>query len=326
MSAVLVVAEHSRGVLRPMSLEALAAGRQLALGLGAPLHAAVCGASVGDLAGALARYAAAAVHAVEHPLLAAYTADATTAALHQLIARAAPAAVVFPHTYQARDFAPLLATRLGRPLITDVTGIRFEDGAPVFERQLFQGRLHADYAIASSGPVLVSVQAGAFRADALEAGTAPVEAFVPELEAAAIRQQPEEPFRESARAVDLASAGVIVAVGRGIREEGNIELARRLAEALGAELAASRPICDHGWLPMERQVGSSGQTVAPKLYIALGISGAIQHLVGMRGSKCIVAVNKDMHAPIFEAADYGVAGDLLEVVPALTEEVLKARS
>ena len=139
------------------------------------------------------------------------------------------------------------------------------------------------------------------------------------IESKDIRQQPEAPFQEARQAVDLSQAERIVSVGRGIREEGNIALARRLAEALGAEIAASRPICDAGWLPMERQVGSSGQTVAPKLYLALGISGAIQHLVGMKGSSTVVAINKDPDAPIFEVADFGIVGDLFEIVPAMIE-------
>jgi electron transfer flavoprotein alpha subunit len=141
-----------------------------------------------------------------------------------------------------------------------------------------------------------------------------------------IRTSPEEPFREAAQTVDLSAAEIIVSVGRGIREKENIPVVEELAQALGAELAASRPICDNGWLPMQRQVGSSGQTVSPKVYIAVGISGAIQHLVGMKGSKSVVAINKDENAPIFEIADYGIVGDLFEVVPALTAAVRKAKS
>ena len=169
------------------------------------------------------------------------------------------------------------------------------------------------------------IQAGAFRADQLEAGTATVENFTPELTADKIRAKPLDPFRESARAVDLTAAEIIVSVGRGIKEKENIPIVEELAKALGAELAASRPICDSGWLPMERQVGSSGQTVSPKVYMAIGISGAIQHLVGMKGAKTIVAINKDANAPIFEVADYGIVGDLFEIVPALVEEVKKAK-
>jgi len=247
--------------------------------------------------------------------------------LHQLIRNQSDTKwVVFPHTYQVRDYAPALACRMGEVLIGDVTGI--EDG-PVFTRQLMQGRLNGSYRHSGNGPCFVSVQAGAFRADSVEtqvnAAPAPIELFTPALEPAQIRTAPSEPFRESAQTVDLGSAQRIVSVGRGIKGAENLPLIEALAGALGAELAASRPICDNGWMPMERQVGSSGQTVAPKLYVAVGISGAIQHLVGMKGSQCIVAINKDPDAPIFEVADYGIAGDLFEVVPALTEAVKAGR-
>jgi electron transfer flavoprotein alpha subunit len=230
--------------------------------------------------------------------------------------------VVFPHTYQVRDFAPALAARLGQVLISDVVAIG--DG-PVFTRQLMQGRLIGNYRHQGNGPCFVSVQAGAFRADAVQAGTAEIVNFEPQIDSAQIRTKPGEPFRGSAQTVDLGSAPLIVAVGRGIKEAENLSLVQDLASSLGAEIAASRPICDSGWLPMERQVGSSGQTVAPKLYVAVGISGAIQHLVGMKGSQCIVAINKDPEAPIFEVADYGIVGDLFEVVPALTEALKAAK-
>jgi electron transfer flavoprotein alpha subunit len=197
---------------------------------------------------------------------------------------------------------------------------------PVFTRQLLQGRLQGSYRHTGSGPCFVSVQAGAFRADALQAGTAEVTTFSPALDAGQIRTRPEPPFRGSEQTVDLGSAPLIVSVGRGIKEAENLPLVQDLAKALGAELAASRPICDNGWLPMDRQVGSSGQTVSPRLYLAVGISGAIQHLVGMKGSQCIVAINKDADAPIFEVADYGIVGDLFEVVPALTEAVKAAKA
>src|SRR5262249_15926931 len=254
-----------------------------------------------------------------------YTADAFTAAMEALIRHANPALVLFPHTYQTRDFAPKLATRFERVLISDVIHARVEDGSPVFVRQLFQGKLNADVKPSGAGPHFASLQAGAWRADAVQAGSAQVEKFTPPLDAAQIRQKPEAPFRESTRAVDLGAAELIVSVGRGIREKENIPVVEDLARALGAELAASRPICDAGWLPMERQVGSSGQTVSPKMYRCVGSSAAIQHLVGMKGAKTIVAINKDKDAPIFEVADYGIVGDLFEVVPALVEEIKKIK-
>jgi electron transfer flavoprotein alpha subunit len=287
---------------------------------------AIVGAQTESLAAEIATWHLDQVVRVEHPLLARYTADGFTLALQQLIQFKTPAYVVFPHTYQVRDYAPALAARLGQVLIGDVVAIG--DG-PVFTRQLMQGRLNGNYRSTGSGPCFLSVQAGAFRAEAPGAdpgaSAATVTIFVPTLDAAQIRTTPGEPFRGSSQAVDLGSAQRIVCVGRGIKEAENLSLVRDLATALDAELAATRPICDNGWLPMERQVGSSGQTVAPKLYLAVGISGAIQHLVGMKGSQCVVAINKDPNAPIFEVADYGIIGDFLEAVPALTEAVKAAR-
>jgi electron transfer flavoprotein alpha subunit len=241
-----------------------------------------------------------------------YTADAYAAAVEELVRKTNPALVVFGHTYQTRDYAPKLAARFGRVLISDVIAGK----PPVFVRQMFQGKFNADVRLMGEGPHFISIQAGAWRP--IEA---PVDVFTPDH--ATSRQVAEPPFRESARAVDLTAADIIVSVGRGIKEKENIPVVEALAQALGAELAASRPICDAGWLPMERQVGSSGQTVAPKVYIAVGISGAIQHLVGMKGAKTIVAINKDPDAPIFEIADYGIVGDLFEVVPALIEALKK---
>jgi electron transfer flavoprotein alpha subunit len=230
---------------------------------------------------------------------------------------------VLPHTYQVRDYAPALAARFNQVLISDVVAIA---EGPVFTRQLMQGRLNGSYRPTGEGPCFVSVQAGAFAAEAATAAApATIATFTPTLDAAQIRTRPGEPFRAGTQAVDLSSAQLIVGVGRGIKTQENIPLVEELATALGAELAASRPICDNGWLPMERQVGSSGQTVAPKLYLAVGISGAIQHLVGMKASQCIVAINKDPDAPIFEVADYGIVGDLMEVVPALTAAVKAAK-
>jgi electron transfer flavoprotein alpha subunit len=315
--SVLVVMERSGGGWHRASWEALAAGQQLADAIGAPASAAVLGSGVD--AAELRSKQLERVYVLDSAELAAYTPDAFTSALEVLIRDKQPRYVLLPHTYQVRDFAPKLATRFNQVLVSDVIEIRH----PVFVRQLFQGKLNADVRIGGEAPHFVSVQAGAFRADAVQSGSAEVEAVTPKI--GQIRTRPAEPFRESGRAVDLTAAEIIVSVGRGIREKENIALVEQLATALGGELAASRPICDNGWLPMDRQVGSSGQTVAPKVYIAVGISGAIQHLVGMKGAKTIVAINKDSEAPIFEVADYGIVGDLFEVVPALTEEVKKAR-
>jgi electron transfer flavoprotein alpha subunit len=323
MSGVLAVLEQREGTLHKMALEALAAAQQMGAGLDLPVFAAVLGSGVEAVAQTLAGYKLNKIHALDHELLAQYTPDGYTAALRPLIEAHRPRYVIFPHTYQVRDFAPKLATALGRVLISDVISQHVVDGALVLVRQLFQGKISADVRFDGEPPYFASVQAGAFRADTLEKGNAPVEKMTPDLRPEQIRTKPLELFRESQRAVDLGAAEIIVSVGRGIKEAENIAIVQRLADALGAELAASRPICDSGWLPMERQVGSSGQTVAPKMYLAVGISGAIQHLVGMKGSKTIVAINKDPEAPIFEVADYGIVGDLFEVVPAMIEALKK---
>src|SRR5665213_1173227 len=324
--SVLVVMEQKSGTgWNRMSFEALAAGHKLAADLGVACSAAVVGTaeSIAPLAQELADKKLETVWTVGHALLARYTADAWCAALEQLIAEAKPKYIVFPHTYQVRDFAPALATRLRQVLISDVTAVH---EGPVFVRQWMQGKLNADYRHSGEGVCLVSVQAGTFRADTVESGSAQVKEFAPRIDAAQIRTTPGEPFREAAQTVDLTAAPLIVSVGRGIGEQENLGIVEELAQALGAELAASRPICDAGWLPMDRQVGSSGQTVSPKLYIAVGISGAIQHLVGMKGAKTVVAINKDPDAPIFEVAHYGIVGDLFEVVPALVEEIKKSKA
>jgi electron transfer flavoprotein alpha subunit len=331
--SVLAILEQQNGQFHRMSWETLAAAQQLAAALGTTVEAAVVGKGIASLSStglaAEASKNAAKIWAVEHDLLDAYTADGYTIALEQLIRKAQPALVLFPHTYRTRDFAPKLATRFSKVLVSDVIAARVESGDIVLVRQLFQGKLNGEVHLSTVGPQFASVQAGAWRADSLETssgGSSSVETFSPAIDAAQIRQQAEAPFREAARAVDLTAAEIIVSVGRGIKEESNISVVAELAEVLGAELAASRPICDAGWLPMERQVGSSGQTVAPKMYVAVGISGAIQHLVGMKGSKTIVAINKDANAPIFEVADYGIVGDLFEVIPALVEAVKKAKA
>jgi len=321
MSGVLVVMEQKGAVWHRISLEALAAAQKLAADLGVGCSAAILGMDTAELAADLAAKKLDAVWTVEDAALTSYTADGWVAALEQLVAEARRQYIVFPHTYQVRDYAPALATRLGQVLISDVTAM---GAGPVFTRQWMQGKLNADYKHSGDGPCLISVQAGSFRADAIEAGTAEIRSFKPVLDAARIRTRPGEPFREAAQTVDLSAAPVIVSVGRGIGEQESLSLVEDLAAALGAELAASRPICDAGWLPMERQVGSSGQTVAPKLYLAIGISGAIQHLVGMKGAKTVIAINKDEAAPIFDVADVGIVGDLFEIVPALTKAIKAA--
>lgn len=324
--SVLAVLELGAGQWRRLSWETLAAGQQLGAATGLPVCAAALGRGLKTPVAELTGKRLERVYAIDHELLATYTADGFTAALEVLIRRVRPRYVLLPHTYRTRDFAPKLATRFGRVLVSDVIAWRFEEGRPVFVRQLFQGKLNADVRAAEGEPVFVSLQAGAFASVPVVEGSAQVEWVAPELEPALIRARPGEPFQESRRSVDLSAAERIVAVGRGIKEQQNLRIVEELAEALGAELAASRPVCDNGWLPMERQVGSSGQVVSPRLYVAVGISGAIQHVVGMKGARTIVAINKDREAPIFEVADYGIVGDLFEVVPALAAELRKSRS
>jgi electron transfer flavoprotein alpha subunit len=312
---VLVIAEQREGRLNRATWEAIAAAQQL----GGAVRVVVIGAGVDAVAGEVAAAQVEEVIAVDAAALAEYTADGFVLALAALIGEEQPDLVCLPHTYQTRDFAPALAARLGRALVTDVTAVKKDGAAVTYVRPVFQGKLNADVVAEGPVPHFVTFQIGSFRADAAARGSAAVsirKANVA-IDPGAIRQKPEAPFKETKQAVDLSQAERIVAVGRGIKGQEHLKLAEDLAQELCAELAASRPICDSGWLPMDRQIGSSGQTVAPKLYVALGISGAIQHLVGMKGSRTIVAINKDSEAPIFEVADYGIAGDLFEVVPAV---------
>jgi electron transfer flavoprotein alpha subunit len=290
-----------------------------------PVKVAVLGASTAGVAQEVASAAVAEVLVAEHAALEPYTPDGYASAARTLIESAAPAYVLLPHTYQTRDFAPLLAARLRKPLITDVTGVTGSGADATFVRPMFQGKLAAQVKPVGGPPAIVTTQIGAFRADAAQkGGSASVTKIDIQIDQMTVRQKPEPPFREAKQAVDLGQAERIVAVGRGIKSQENIPLAEKLAKAIDAEVAASRPICDNGWLPMERQIGSSGQTVAPKLYVALGISGAIQHLVGMKGARTIVAINKDAEAPIFEVADYGIVGDLFEIAPAIIAELEKS--
>lgn len=326
-NTILVVVEQREGKLNRVSWETIAAAQAIAAQTGGSVEAAVFGSGVAGIANEVAGKKVNKVYAIESPKLADYTPDGVVAALKQFIQQKQPTLVLMPHTYQVRDFAPQLATSLGRTLISDATGFRKEGDKLLFTRQMFQGKFAADVSFASEPPHFATFQSGAFRGDKAEAGAsaAPVETVNVEIPDSAIRTKPEAPFKEAKQAVDLTQAEIIVSVGRGIKEQKHIELARQLAEALGGEIAASRPICDSGWLPMDRQIGSSGQTVAPKLYLAIGISGAIQHIVGMKGSRSVIAINKDAEAPIFEIADVGVVGNLFDIVPALTEEVKKAK-
>jgi electron transfer flavoprotein alpha subunit len=328
---ILVIVEQREGKLNRVSWETIAAGQAISAQTGWTLEATVVGSNSGSgvaaIAGEIAAKKVAKVYDIESAKLEPYTPDAFVYALKEFLEKHPAKLVLMPHTYQVRDFVPKLATALQTTAISDVIGYKYEGGKLLFTRQMFQGKFVADVSFAGSGPCFVTFQNGSFRADKVEAGAAaaPVETVNIDIPDGVVRNHPQEVFKEAKQAVDLTQAEIIVSVGRGIKEQKNIELAKQLADALGGELAASRPICDNGWLPMDRQIGSSGQTVAPKLYLALGISGAIQHIVGMKGARSIVAINKDSEAPIFEICDYAVVGNLFDIVPPLIEEVKKAK-
>jgi len=320
---ILVFIEQKDCTLNKASVEAITAAQMIGRDLGKEVSAVIACAKDCPLAEQIAEFDLAKVIVAKNEKLAAYTPDGYTDALEAVIRSARPAYVVMAHTYQARDYCPRLAARFGRELLGDCIRYRSEGDGLVFTRRIFLGKLDADVALRGEAPYFVTFQSGAYRADDAAGGQAEIELM--DVEVGAVRMVPGEPFQESKASVDLTRSEMIVAVGRGIKSEENIAVARELADALGADLAASRPICDADWLPIDRQIGSSGQTVAPKLYIALGISGAIQHIVGMKNSGIIVAINKDPEAPIFDIADYGIAGDLFEAVPVMVEEIRKAK-
>lgn len=316
---ILVIAEQREGVLNNASWEVVAAAQEVAQGNEDLVKVAVVGSNVGLAGEDLASASVAEVLVVDDPSLEPYTADGFVDAVTQLIDAESPEIVFFSHSYQTRDFAPRVATRHHRCLVTDCVGLKVDQETIVLSRPMFQGKFLADITMSGSTPNFASFQIGARRADSVVRGESrsPIRHVEVSIDKSTIRQRPEAPFKETKQAVDLTQAERIVAVGRGIKSEEHLPIVQELARLLDAEIASSRPICDAGWLPMDRQVGSSGQTVAPKLYLALGISGAIQHLVGMKGARTIVAINKDRDAPIYEVADYGIVGDLFELVPAL---------
>jgi electron transfer flavoprotein alpha subunit len=320
---ILVFIEHKDCVLNKTSLEAITAAQSIAKDLGLKVGAVIsCGKDC-SLAEEISQYDIEKVIVAKNEKLSPYTPDGYTDAWEQIIKRENPRFIIMSHTYQVRDFCPKLAARFGKEMLGDCIRYSNESGELTFTRRIFLGKLDADVKIQGEAPFFVTFQSGAFRGDNAEKGNAGVETV--EVEVGEIRMEPEEPFQEAKASVDLTKSQVIIAVGRGIKSKENIAIAEQLAEVLGADIAASRPICDAEWLPIDRQIGSSGQTVAPKLYIALGISGAIQHIVGMKNSTTIVAINKDAEAPIFDIADYGIVGDLFEAVPVLVEEIKKAK-
>ncbi len=321
---ILVFIEHKDCVLNKTSLEAITAAQTIGKELGLSVTAVIPCGSECALASDIASYDITKVIVAKNEKLGTYTPDGYTDAFAEIIRKENPKYVIMAHTYQVRDFAPKLATRFGKEVLGDCIRYKNDDGKLTFTRRIFLGKLDADVTIGGDAPYFVTFQSGAFRGDNAAKGSASVETI--DVAVSDLRMKPEAPFQEAKATVDLSKSEIIVAVGRGIKSQENIAIAQQLADVLGADLAASRPICDSEWLPIDRQIGSSGQTVAPKVYIALGISGAIQHIVGMKNSSTIVAINKDSEAPIFDIADYGIVGDLFEAVPVMIEEIKKAKS
>lgn len=316
---ILVIAEQREGQLNRQSLETIVAGQRLASAQQAQLVVCLLGRNLDTAAEELGTAQIDRLMLMEHELLEPYAADAYVIAARSLIEELKPQWVLLPHTYQAYDFAPRLAATFKHSLIADCVGIKTDADQPLFVRQVFQGKMHADVEALGEAPHFVSFQAAAFSLDDLQKSAQKIgaEKLTVELQVEQLHNKALAPEEGAKKEVDLSQANIIVSVGRGIGEPENIELAQQLAASIGGELGASRPVCDAGWVPSERQVGSSGQTVAPQLYLALGISGASQHLVGMKGAKTIVAVNKSAKAPMFKEADYGIVGDVMEVIPAL---------
>jgi electron transfer flavoprotein alpha subunit len=321
---ILVFIEHKDCVLNKTSLEAITAAQAIGKDLGLKVSAVIPCDKDCALAAEISSYDIEKVIVAKNEKLGTYTPDGYTDAFEQVIKAENPNYVIMAHTYQVRDFCPKLATRFGKEMLGDSIRYTNNGGELTFTRRIFLGKLDADVTLKGDAPYFVTFQSGAFRGDAAERGSATTETV--EVNVGDIRMTPEEPFQEAKATVDLSKSEIIIAVGRGIKSQENIAIAEELAEVLGADIAASRPICDAEWLPIDRQIGSSGQTVAPKVYIALGISGAIQHIVGMKNASTIIAINKDAEAPIFDIADYGIVGDLFEAVPILVEEIKKAKA
>jgi electron transfer flavoprotein alpha subunit len=324
---ILVIAEHDNGRVRRGSLEALACARKLAAELGGRALAALAGSGVEPLARTLADRGADEVFVLDHALLAQYTPDAYRAPLAALIADRRPEWVLMAHTYLAQDLLPLVSARFDAPVVSDTVDASVENGEVAFLRQPYDAKLVARTVDRGPAPHFATLQAGAFNADGLPEGHGgTVTAVAVTLSPDALRRNVIEIRSTGGKAVDLTGAPVIVAGGRGLgSKEKFTDLVGGLAQALGGAIGASRPVVDAEWLPHDHQIGSSGQAVTPKLYVALGISGAIQHMVGVRGAQCIVAINKDKDAPIFNEASFGLVGDVGEIVPELIKAAAEAK-
>lgn len=316
---ILVVLEDSNGKIHRLSVEAIVGAQKLASAHNLSVSALVIGMNAEALSSEAAQYNIDKVLKVTNDLVSTYSSDGYTEVIRQIIERESPKYILFGHSYQVRDYVPKLSAKLRKPFLADSVAFDISEDSAVSTKQMYNAKLLSDIAPNEEPPYLISFQSATFNSDNINSGTAQIEDCDISFDSSIIKTQSEEPFKELGEDLDLSTANLIVSVGRGIGKEENIPLAKDLAETIGADLSSSRPVVDSGWLPSVHQVGSSGQSVAPKMYLALGISGAIQHVVGMKGSKNIVAINKDPDAPIFELADYGVVGDLLEILPKLTE-------
>ena len=316
---ILIVIEDNNGKVHRMGLESITAAQTMAKDRGFSIAALVMGSNADELATQVSNYDIGEVLKLEHDLLSSYSSDGYAEAVKQVVEKESPKYVFFGHTYQVRDYVPKISAKLMKPFLVDNVLMNSDGDDTVFTKQMFNAKLYSDMIAMDEGPLLISFQSAAYSSDNAASGSASVRDVNINLESSIIKTQSEDPFQEESGGVDLTSAEIIVSVGRGIGKEENVLMAKDLAKAIGGELASSRPVVDAGWLSSTHQIGSSGQSVSPKMYLALGISGAIQHVVGMKGSKNIVAINKDPEAPIFEIADYGVVGDVLEIVPKLSE-------
>jgi len=318
---ILVILEGANGAIHRISKEALTGAQALAKDLNQKISILAFGKNADDLAKEASGFDAEEVLVINNDNLNNYSADGYAEAITQVVKNESPKYVLMGYSYLVRDFLPKVSAKLNKPLITDVISYKNDGGTVLFTKQVIHGKLTVDIEPKVANPVLIAFQSAAYSADDLASGSASVRNVDIELDAGMLKTTSEEPFQEAAGGVDLTSAERIISIGRGVGKEENMPIVKELAEALKAEIGASRPIVDAGWLPNSHQVGSSGQSVTPNLYLALGISGAIQHVVGMKGSKNIVAINRDPDAPIFEVADYGIVGDILEIIPKLTEAV-----
>jgi electron transfer flavoprotein alpha subunit len=323
VSGILVLVEHLRGEVRDVSYEMLAKARQLSDAANCKVSAVVLGCPVADIAAKISGFCDNLL-ALDNEALKDFNAEAYQQVLTGVIAEEKPSLAMIAHSAQGVDLAPALAVSTGLPLVSDVVGISYDASGFLLTRQMYAGKLNADWRFKGEAG-MVTVRSGAFKS-----GT-------PKSDSANLRQKAyslERPLRRKflgyeeapVTGVDITKAGIIVAVGRGIKDQKNLPMIEQFAKAIGGEIGCSRPVIDAGWLTKDRQIGSSGKTVKPKLYIGLGISGAFQHTAGIKGAETIIAVNKDPNAPIFAMAQYGIVGDIMKIVPALEAKIRELKS